>query len=45
MTLRSLLDEVPKPLSRSEAVPVFDPATEERISEFTDFGPTRRKGE
>ncbi|GAB2679160.1 hypothetical protein [Nocardia goodfellowii] len=40
MTLRSVMDERPKRLSQNEAFVVFDPATGEQTSAFTD----RREG-
>lgn len=39
MTMHAVLDEIRKRPGTGEVIPVFDPATEEQITEFKDCGP------
>ena len=39
MTVQSVLDEVRERPGTGEVIPVFDPSTEEQITEFKDCGP------
>ncbi len=39
MTVQAVLDEVRQRPGAGDVIPVFDPATEEQITEFTDCGP------
>jgi phenylacetaldehyde dehydrogenase len=38
MTVQAVLDEVRQRPGTGDVIPVFDPSTEEQISEFTDCG-------
>ena len=39
MTLQTVLDDIQKRPGTGDVIPVFDPATEEQITEFKDCGP------
>ena len=39
MTVQAVLDEVRRRPGTGDVIPVFDPSTEDQISEFTDCGP------
>ena len=39
MTVQAVLDEIRERPGTGDVIPVFDPATEEQITEFKDCGP------